>query len=93
MSLLDHTIKTLLPLFHFVWVKLLTCRKSHMKQSFENFQKQGLISLLEVIKAVHLMKRSRAILGRNSARDNQMQIVLNNATLGNGIIAAAPHHK
>ncbi len=64
-----------------------------MKQSFENFQKQGLISLLEVIKAVHLMKRSRAILGRNSARDNQMQIVLNNATLGSGIIAAAPHHK
>jgi hypothetical protein len=64
-----------------------------MKQSFEKFQKQGLISLLEVIKVVHLMKRSRAILGRNSARDNQMQIALNNATLGSGIIAAAPHHQ
>jgi hypothetical protein len=64
-----------------------------MKQSFEKFQKQGLISLLEVIKVVHLMKRSRAILGRNSSRDNQMQIALNNATLGSGIIAAAPHHQ
>jgi len=43
-----------------------------------------------MIKDYHLIKRSRAILGRNSARDNQMQIALNNAVLGGAAIIATP---
>jgi len=40
-----------------------------------------------MVKDSHLVKRSQALLGSNLARDNQMQIALNNAAEGSSIQA------
>ena len=78
-----------MPLFHFVWVKLLPCRKSPLKILI-GISKTGFDFTIENDKSYHLIKRSRAILGRNLTRDNQTQMALNNATLGGGYYWAAP---
>jgi hypothetical protein len=69
-----------LPFFHFVWVKLLMSRKNCFDYCLENCKKRALIPISKVIKFGHMMKWNRAILGRNSTRDNQIQMALKNAT-------------
>ena len=77
-----------MPLFHFMWVILLMCRKSHRSIVPELFHQQTLISVLKMVRDSPLVKRSQALLGSNLARDNQMQIALNNAAEGSGLQAA-----
>jgi hypothetical protein len=67
-----------------VWVKLLYREKTVLIIALKIIKKRALISISKMIKCGHLMKRNRAILGRNSTRDNQMQIALNNATNDGG---------
>ncbi len=67
------------PLFHFMWVKLLMFGRSPQEDFPKNFQKQALLLILKMIKGIHLVKRSQALLWSNLTRHNQMQILLNNA--------------
>ena len=73
-----------------MWVNLLVCRKILLPAFLKKIQKQTLISAIKMIKDTYLAKRSRAILGRNSTRDNQMQIALNNAPGGIGFDVVSP---
>ncbi|MCP4354476.1 MAG: hypothetical protein GY793_02350 [Proteobacteria bacterium] len=47
---------------------------------------------MKMIKDVHLVKWSQALLGSTLVRDNQMQIALNNAVEGDGLSISFPSH-
>jgi len=64
--------------------------KRAWEYSFEKFQKEALISIQKMIKDDRLVKRSQTLPGSNLARDNQMQIALNNAAEGGWQLCCPP---